>query len=342
VRSRLAWLSLYVALAAAGIWAIAHGVGGWWAAPLWSLLIGNAFAGCAFVGHETMHGAVLRGKTVRQLIGWVCFLPFTLSPTLWNAWHNKVHHGNTGIDGVDPDSFPTRKTWERSRTTRIADYVAVGHNRPFGFLTLLFGFTGQSSQMLFVWSPSTDSLDGAERRRMWIEAMAGWAFWITVAWLIGPLAFLFAFVLPLLVANTIVISYILTNHSLSPMNDVNDPLLNSLTVEVPWIVNLVHLNFGLHVEHHLFPSMSSRYAPHVRDALIAQFPERYQSMPFLEAMRRLFSTPRVYETQTLLVDPLSGMTAPTLAPREAGTSEPVAAPTAPEVAPAPTPVPTAA
>jgi fatty acid desaturase len=301
-------------------------VGGWWAAPLWSLLIGHAFAGCAFVGHETMHGAVLRGKTARQLMGWVCFLPFTLSPTLWNAWHNKVHHGNTGIDGVDPDSFPTRQTWERSRTTRVAEYFAVGHNRPWGFMTLLLGFTGQSTQMLFVWSRATDALTRGERRRMWLEAFGGWAFWGAIAWLIGPLAFVFAFVLPLLLANAIVISYILTNHSLSPMNDVNDPLLNSLSVEVPWIVNLLHLNFGLHVEHHLFPSMSSRYAPHVRDALVAQFPDRYQAMPFLEAMRQLFTTPRVYATQTLLVDPLSGVTAPTLAPRDIPPSDAFATP----------------
>src|SRR5262249_45226470 len=147
-----AWLALHIALAATGIWAIAHGVGGRWALPLWSLLVGHSFAGCAFVGHETMHGAVLRGKSARQLVGWLCFLPFTLSPTLWNAWHNKVHHGNTGIDGIDPDSFPTRAHWEKSRTTRIADYFAVGENRPFGFVTLLMGFTGQSTQMLFVWS----------------------------------------------------------------------------------------------------------------------------------------------------------------------------------------------
>src|SRR6185503_820052 len=104
------------------------------------------------------------------------------------------------------------------------------------------------------------------------------AVWRAVLALVGPAHFVFAFMLPLVVANAIVISYILTNHSLSPMNEVNDPLFNSLSVECSPIVNLLHLNFGLHVEHHLFPSMSSAYAPHVRDALRAQFPDLYQSM----------------------------------------------------------------
>ena len=338
--SRLLWLALYIALAAGGIWSIVQGIGGGWAAPLWSLLIGHSFAGAAFVGHETMHGAVIRSKPLRQLVGWVCFLPFTLSPTLWNAWHNKVHHGNTGIEGVDPDSFPSRAQYDKSRTTRVADYFAPGHGRPLGFSTLLFGFTGQSTQMLFIWMKNTDALDAKGRVAVRIETVLGWAVWASLAWFIGLHAFLFAFVLPLVVGNLVVISYILTNHSLSPMNDVNDPLLNSLTVTMPSFVNRLHLNFGLHVEHHLFPAMSSAYAPYVRDALMKQFPDQYQSMPFMTAMKKLFMTPRVYGTQTLLVDPLSGFSAETIAPRTSRTrSEPVVeAPRAPEPDGAPQPL----
>lgn len=315
VPSRLAWLALHLALIVVGTLAVVHRIGGPWALPLWSLLIGHSFAGCAFVGHETLHGAVVRNRTVRQAIGWLCFSPFTLSPTLWNAWHNKVHHGHTGLDGTDPDAFPTRAQYEQSRTTRVADYFAVGVNRWFGFLTLLLGFTGQSTQMLLVWTRHGGALDAADRRRVYLETAASWAMWTAVLLAVGPLAFVFVFLLPLVVGNVIVISYILTNHSLNPLTDVNDPLLNSLSVEVPRVVDLLHLNFGMHVEHHLFPSMSSAYAPHVRDALRAQFPDRYQSLPILTALRRLFRTPRVYATPTLLVDPLSGATAETLAPR---------------------------
>jgi fatty acid desaturase len=318
VPTRLLWLTMYAALAGSGIYALVRGAGGLWAAPLWSLLVGHSFAGAAFVGHETLHGAVVRNKTARQLIGWLCFLPFCLSPTLWNAWHNKVHHGHTGLDGTDPDAFPYRAQWERSRTTRAADFFIVARNRWAGFLTLLFGFTGQVLQMLLVWSKNTDSLDRSDRRRMVMETVVDWAFWIGFGVLVGPRVFVFGFVIPLLIGNLVVISYILTNHSLSPLTDVNDALVNSLTVEVPAVVNLLHLNFGLHTEHHLFPSMSSAYAPEVRAVLRADFPDRYQSMPFFSAMLRLWQTPRVYETATTLVDPLTGYQAQTLIPRDAG------------------------
>jgi fatty acid desaturase len=109
-------------------------------------------------------------------------------------------------------------------------------------------------------------------------------------------------------------SYILTNHSLSPLTGVNDPLLNSLSVEVPEVLHRLHLRFGLHVEHHLFPAMSSAHAPLVQAALRAKFPDRYQSLPLLTALRRLAGTPRVYATPTRLVDPLSGHEADTLLP----------------------------
>ena len=101
---------------------------------------------------------------------------------------------------------------------------------------------------------------------------------------------------------------------------------HTLTVEVPWIVHKLHLNFGLHVEHHLFPSMSSHHAPQVRDALKKLYPDRYQSMRFTRAMWLLMTTPRVYRTPTMLHDPRSGLEAPALVPteREAAAAEPAA------------------
>lgn len=75
--------------------ALASGWGGWPLWPLLSLVIGTSFAGLTFLGHETLHGAVLRGRALPRLVGFIGFLPFVISPRLWVAWHNRVHHGNT-------------------------------------------------------------------------------------------------------------------------------------------------------------------------------------------------------------------------------------------------------
>jgi fatty acid desaturase len=61
---------------------------------------------------------------------------------------------------------------------------------------------------------------------------------------------------PLLVANAIVMAFILTNHSLSPRVEIDDPLASGLSVTVPRWLEWITLRFGYHVEHHLFPAMS--------------------------------------------------------------------------------------
>jgi fatty acid desaturase len=106
--------------------------------------------------------------------------------------------------------------------------------------------------------------------------------------------------------------YILTNHALSPHTEVNDPLANSLSVTVPPVVDFLTMRFGFHVEHHLFPWMSSRHAPLVRDLVQARWPERYQSMPLWRALLAVHRTPRVYEDDKTLLDPSSGQRVRTL------------------------------
>ena len=318
VPSRLAWLTLHVAIIAAGITALAMHWGGWWAAPLYALAIGHSFAGAAFVGHETLHGAVVRNRGVRHLVGWICFLPFMMSPRLWVAWHNKTHHAHTMDEAKDPDCFPSLASYRKSRVAQIADRVAFAHGRPFGWLTLCLGFTGQSTQMMWRWAKNADAMNTRERRLAIFETALTWAVWGAVLWLVGPARFVFAYGIPLIIGNVIVISYILTNHSLSPMTAINDPLVNSLTVTAPRFIEKLHLNFGLHVEHHLFPSMSSHYAPLVRDELVRRWPERYQSLPLMRAMVMLARTPRVYRTDDRLHDPRTGVEASTLLPRAVG------------------------
>ena len=127
--------------------------------------------------------------------------------------------------------------------------------------------------------------------------------------------FLFAYVLPLVVANMIVMAFILTNHSLSPRVSINDPLASGLSVTAPRWIEWITLKFGYHVEHHVFPAMSSRHAPKVRSLLRLRWPGRYQSMPLRSALAALHRTARVYKDAITLVDPRTGREYATLTPR---------------------------
>ncbi len=310
-RSRLWWLPLHLSLVGLWITALArHWLPGL-LAPLLSLLIGMSFAGLTFLGHETLHGAIVRGARLRHLVGWVGFLPFVISPRLWVSWHNRVHHGNTQQAGKDPDAYPTLAEYEHSRAVRFVTHIAPGLGRLRGVTAPLIGFSVQSLHMLLA-ARQRRYLSPKEHVYAIAETLLGVGVWVTVGLAVGGTAFLFAFVLPLLVANVIVMGFILTNHSLSPLTGINDPLANSLTVLTPRLLGWVTLGFGFHVEHHLFPAMSTRHAPQVQRVLQALWPDKYQSMSLMRATAALHMSPRVYKDSATLVDPQSGLEWPTL------------------------------
>jgi fatty acid desaturase len=313
-RSRALWVPVHYSLIALIGWTMATGRLPW---PLWpvaSIVIGFGLAGITFVGHETLHGGVVRGRTAIRVLGWLSFLPFVVSPQLWMAWHNRVHHNHTGKAGTDPDMYPTLHEYQTQPAARImADHFGLGRKRLMGAASLLFGFTGQSMQMLFK-ARKTGVLRPNLHRRAIIETVTGIAVWTAVAFLVGPRVFVFLYVLPLIVANTIVMTFIMTNHNLSPLSPINDPLVNSLSVTLPRVVEWLTLDFGFHAEHHLFPTISTRHGRAIRDAVRARFPERYQSLPLFTAIRQLHRTARVYLDDVTLTDPNTGETWPTMTP----------------------------
>lgn len=311
-RSRLLWLPAHLLVIAMSTSAITFQWVTWPSALLLSLLIGASFAGLTFVAHEALHGALVRSKPLRRLVGWLGFLPFAISPRLWEAWHNRVHHGSTNRPGVDPDAYPTLHEYRQNPTVRrVTDWFSPGRGRLAGIFSLLIGFSVQSSHVLIT-GRNSGMLSRAEHRQALLESGAAWAVWLALAVLIGPVSFLLAFGIPLLVGNSIIMSLILTNHSLSPHTEVNDPLVNSLSVTGPSVLEWLTLGFGYHVEHHLFPAMSARHARSLAGLLRQRWPEQYQSLPYFQAQRALHYSPRVYRDNTTLLDPLTGATLPTL------------------------------
>jgi len=312
--SRLAFLPAYASIVVVAILAIARGWVPWPLFPVLSLAIGMSFAGLTFVAHEALHGGIVRNKRLQYAIGLFCFAPFFLSPRMWIGWHNRTHHANTNAP-ADPDGYATLAQYrERSSTRFSVDAFSLGGRRWRGGLSLILGFTVQSVDQLFS-ARSRAFLDRRATRFAFLETALYLAGWGVIAAFVGFVPFLFVFVLPLLIANACVMAFILTNHSLSPKVGIDDPLISSLSVTTPRWVQWLTLGFGYHTEHHLFPAMSTRHAPSVRDLLVEKWPERYQSMPLGGALSRLHNTARVYKDAQTLYDPTTGAEFETLLPR---------------------------
>lgn len=314
--SRLVWLLVHLAIISSLAWALTAGHVPALLWPVASLVIGASMGTMGFLGHEVLHGGIVRGRVAIRVLGWLCLLPFIVSPTLWTNWHNRVHHNHCAQVGRDPDMYPTITEYKEQAAARImADYFGLGGRRLSSVLSLFIGFTGQSQQMLWQ-GQMLGILTPALWRRAIVEFLLGAAVWVLVAFVVGWPVFAFIYLIPLVVANTIVMMFIMTNHNLNPLTgEVNDPLVNSLSVTLPRSLEWLTLDFGYHVEHHLFPAMSARHGRTVRALLRAQYGSHYQSLPLTSALAQLYRTGRVYLDDTTLTDPRTGETFPTLQPR---------------------------
>jgi len=274
-----------------------------WANLLIALVLGSCFASLGFLGHEILHGTVVRKPWLRNLLGAVAFWPLSTGPKLWRKWHNMTHHVHTQDEDDDPDAWATLEQLLKrplmSKIYRLPLFI----RSMFGFAALSITFTLHSTRMFVRF---IKEFDEKNRPAVWLQLLLPWAFWIGLLFWMGFDKWLFAYLIPLLIANAIVMGYIATNHRLNPLVPVNDPLANSLTVTVPRWVDFLHFNFSYHTEHHLFPGMSSKYYPLVKKHIKSLWPERYHEMSLGRALISLWKTPRIYFEDKELIDPGNG------------------------------------
>ena len=306
VPGRLLWLPVHLAVIAGAAAIVVLGGPPWYVALACAVVAGHSWGCLGFLAHETMHHAVVRNRTLEKLVGYAGFGIYGLSPTLWVAWHNQAHHGHTGKPVADPDGFGTLRFWEKSRVVRALETFAPGSRRLQSALFLFVWFSVHSLLVLVFHSERNGYYGRISRRTVYAESVTMLAFWVGVLAIVGPWSFLFVYVVPVLVANAMVMSYIATNHFLNPLTETNDPLANTLSVTAPRWLERLHLQFGYHVEHHLFPTVSGRHAPAVRDVLRRLWGDRYLTMPHMRALGLLYARPKIHDGHDALIDPRTG------------------------------------
>jgi fatty acid desaturase len=280
----------------------------WWpVALLCAVAIGHLYACLTFVGHDITHGASLpRGRT-RMLVTYLSFAVYGVSPHLWIAWHHQAHHGQTNVVGRDPDNFGTLDEFQGGGWwTRFMLRLAPGSGYGSSALYLFLFFTLQGQGVL--WSKSREMPDfrGVRRGRVLLDTALLAALWITVAVLAGPRGALLIVLIPMLVSNFIVMSYIVTTHMLCPLVEKRDTLVTSMGVTTWKVFDVLHFHFSHHLEHHLFPAMCSWYYPLVRRSLRRHLGAAYLAPPHWRALLAVLTTPRLYDRLHTLVDPFTG------------------------------------
>lgn len=276
------------------------------------LVIGQFNAGMAFVAHETLHGSVFKNKFMQDVVGGLGFAPFLVSATYWRHWHNQLHHGNTQLIYKDPDAFPTLGVYKRSKFMRFVFELAPGSKNPLSYFYFFYWFSFQSVLNQTYMRFKNKMWEKMDHRRVSMEFAPLCLLAAGYLYFVGLQNFVWLVLIPMAVQNYVILSYICTNHNISPLTKVNDPLENSLTVTTNPVFDFFHLNFGYHVEHHLFPRVSCKHSKKIHALLKEMYPDKYKYMPKWKALRILYSTPRLYKNSTELIHPKTQKTYPTI------------------------------
>jgi fatty acid desaturase len=227
-----------------------------------------------------------------ELVFWGLSL---VSPTLWRRVHNDTHHAHAGTPR-DPDRPFLYQ--ERNRTTIAYDWffypgrdawmrwnpLTFLHFAPYVLRNVLAAFLPTKPSFV----PAAPHYTRQQRLTILLEYAVIVGFQVAIYRLCGSW-FTYLMLGPgaCSIGLAVLMLYVSTNHFLDPITDEPEPLLGTTSLRVPRWMDLLHGNFSHHVEHHLFPAMSSRHFPLVRWALVAEFPERYHCLTIGEAWRAL-------------------------------------------------------
>jgi fatty acid desaturase len=279
---------------------------------LLGLCIGHCWGVAGLLSHEVLHGSVVRSRKLQTVISYFGLMPFLISPIFWRYWHNTLHHSYTQKLIQDPDAYPTYRIFKHSKFMQwMFPYTpGSGYKRSYLYFFFWFSFNVQMAQFYFrfrnkIYEKMNHSRVNLELASL-IVPSAALLYWS------GPANWAWVFLVPFFAQNYTVFSYISTNHNLNPLTPHNDTLVNSLSVTNNPILEFLHLNFGYHVEHHLFPNMNPVHAKKVHALLKKNYADDYQVMPKWQAIKALYKTARIYKTANVLMNPITGETYPTL------------------------------
>ena len=300
-------------------WAIASYLDRWSWYYLWlylpiAVIMGNSVIVLLFSTHDLLHSSAISNPWLRRVISLFGLTMLWMPPTLWKAVHNREHHNKTNSE-QDPDRsflFSQPNNWGKwiqnafipsSEVNPIGLVVGMAHSwgiHTFRNLTSVLFFNNRSAQYPVV----AFSISEKERTAIALELLAIIGLHLTIILSLGfsPIKLLLSYFLPIWIGYSGLIFYIFTNHLLCRMTDKNDVLVNSLSIRVPKIFDLLHINFSYHTEHHIFPGMNPSYYPMMQELLLTHYPDQFNLMDADKAWKLMLETPRHYIDETTFTD----------------------------------------
>jgi fatty acid desaturase len=268
------------------------------------LILGILAGSISHITHNLLHGSIISNKKLQTFFAFWGFLPHWLSPTFYRYWHNYLHHTFTQKHITDPDAYPSQFLFENSPFFKMIYAGLPGSKKFASYFYFFHSFTSHSQlnqciQRFKLKKQYKKLNQNAVNRELFLQATV----LIPLVIMLAKVNFIFLVVLPFSICNYMIMSYIATNHAMTPLTDVNDPLKNTLSLTSNRISDFFCRYMAYHVSHHLYPHVNPRYYPMIDKILLETFPEKYKCLPKWEAIKLLYSTPRIYKDENTVYYP---------------------------------------
>lgn len=304
---KLGFMSVYLILALVLVYSIGMTNSYFWIIVM-SCITGIFFASLFTYCHELSHGTIIRNRKKLypfEILFWsVNYMP----PTVWQIVHNHTHH-HTANTYNDPD----RRTYKsEANKTNFIYNLFIYPNK-----TIRYSFTVGFAMILYTWKHTAAVFYSKEtkpkivtfkpdyskedQRQVAFELVFIILFQVLLFLLIGSIwKYLLFISVAYFISSSIIISLVITQHLINPnFIDVSDPVLSSTSIQLPKFLDFLVDYHSYHTEHHIFPGINFDYYPYVSKELKEKFPERYNSLPFVEAIKR------AYDEDVFIDDPLT-------------------------------------
>jgi fatty acid desaturase len=286
----------------------------WAAIPLFSLIAMFFATSLGVLTHEFAHFANVRNPILVRTLQYICQSPLAglMNGSLWHVSHVKEHHTNSNTK-KDRDRLSTLE--DRDHETYFVKFLSqYGRgNRNHKLYTCLIGMPLNFflyNYLLNIHSvfniQSTFNCRVNLRTRIFVGFMLLLNHIVVVGFLVlfgGP-KFIIFYALTVYLSLWFSSSMTLSNHTLNIMSDekFSDPLAQTLSLKMPWLMDFFLRRFSHHSEHHLFPTVGGGYLPLVREKIKKHFPDRYHELPLWEAIKMVIDRPYLYKNNVSLTD----------------------------------------
>lgn len=277
--------------------------GNWWI--IWALsafITANIGTFYFFTLHEALHGAIFKSSLANYVIAFIGGVPFLCTPEVWKRWHTH-HHLHTAmyqdtdrLRTIHYDDFSSKKTviayhLQNWNLKNIISYFSVFH------VIALQHFSE------FFESCIVDcSLYKIDKMKAILEYIVIINLFLFPFFLFPVKLCILGIYLPILFSNLICSLYIISNHFDSDITpDGNYPLINSKSTYIRILIKFSHMQFGHHVEHHIYPNLTHDKLIKVTKYLREKYKDEFKEESLFSILKNIWTkdslhrNPRYYE-----------------------------------------------